>query len=164
MDWSSGKWVPGPNVFFVVCCNFLLLYNNLFIYQVLCTLIYRRRSLYSFLLHLVLFLASIWCRFLKSVIKDYMATTPIQGNLSNEFGFHQVSLRTHKFYHLPDMTNFTKSCLFSVVEDQLPWVTTHCQACNINHTKSQNLLVSRLILQLSLPNPLKPGVKSRMKM
>ena len=23
MDWSSGKWVPGPNVFFVVCCNFL---------------------------------------------------------------------------------------------------------------------------------------------
>ena len=27
-----------------------LLYNNLFIYQVLCTLIYRRRSLYSFLL------------------------------------------------------------------------------------------------------------------
>ena len=26
-----------------------LLYNNLFIYQVLCTLIYRRRSLYSFI-------------------------------------------------------------------------------------------------------------------
>ena len=22
MDWSSRKWVPGPNVFFVVCCNF----------------------------------------------------------------------------------------------------------------------------------------------
>ena len=29
---------------------FFLLCNNLFIYQVLCTLIYRRRSLYSFLL------------------------------------------------------------------------------------------------------------------
>ena len=28
-----------------------LLYNNRFIYQVLCTRIYRRRSLYSFLLH-----------------------------------------------------------------------------------------------------------------
>ena len=26
-----------------------LLYNNIFIYQVICTLIYRRRSLYSFL-------------------------------------------------------------------------------------------------------------------
>ena len=28
------------------------------------------------------------------------------------------------------------------------------------HNKSQNLKVSRLVLQLSLPNPLKPGVKS----
>ena len=31
-------------------------------------------------------------------------------------------------------------------------------------TKSQNSNVSRLVLQLSLLNPLKPGVKSRMKM
>ena len=30
-------------------------------------------------------------------------------------------------------------------------------------TKSQNLNVSRLVLQLSLPNSLEPGVKSRMK-
>ena len=36
--------------------------------------------------------------------------------------------------------------------------------CNISGTKSQNLYVSRLFLQLSLPNPMKPGVKSRMKM
>ena len=35
---------------------------------------------------------------------------------------------------------------------------------NIRRTKSQNLNASRLILQLSLPNPLKPGVKLRMKM
>ena len=34
---------------------------------------------------------------------------------------------------------------------------------NISHTKSQNSNVSHLILQLSLPNSLKPGVKSRMK-
>ena len=40
----------------------------------------------------------------------------------------------------------------------------HCQTSDINHTKSQYWNVSRLILQLSLPNPLKPGVKSRMKM
>ena len=38
------------------------------------------------------------------------------------------------------------------------------KVCNIRGTKSQNLYVSRLILQLSLPNPLKPGVKLRMKM
>ena len=35
---------------------------------------------------------------------------------------------------------------------------------NIRRTKSQNLNDSRLVLQLSVPNPLKPGVKSRMKM
>ena len=35
---------------------------------------------------------------------------------------------------------------------------------NIRCTKSPNLNVSRLIVQLSLPNPMTPGVKSRMKM
>ena len=35
---------------------------------------------------------------------------------------------------------------------------------SISHTKAQNLNVSHLVLQLSLPNPLKPGVKLRMKM
>ena len=35
---------------------------------------------------------------------------------------------------------------------------------NIRRTKSQNLIVSRLVLQLCLPNPTKPCVKSRMKM
>ena len=31
MDWLSGKWVPGPNVFLVVCCNFLLMSNLFFL-------------------------------------------------------------------------------------------------------------------------------------
>ena len=35
---------------------------------------------------------------------------------------------------------------------------------NIRRTKLPNLTASRLVLQLSLPNPMKPGVKSRMKM
>ena len=34
---------------------------------------------------------------------------------------------------------------------------------NTKRTKSPNLNVFRLVLHLSLPNPLKPGVKSRMK-
>ena len=38
------------------------------------------------------------------------------------------------------------------------------QFSNISRTQSQNTKVSRLVLQLSLPNPLKPGVKLRMKM
>ena len=35
---------------------------------------------------------------------------------------------------------------------------------NIRCTKSPNLNVSRLVLQLPLPNPMKLGFKSRMKM
>ena len=35
---------------------------------------------------------------------------------------------------------------------------------SISRTKSQNLNVSNFVLQLSLLNQLKPGVKSRMKM
>ena len=38
------------------------------------------------------------------------------------------------------------------------------QTSDIKCTKSQNINVSRPVLQLSFPNPLKPGVKSRMKM
>ena len=40
----------------------------------------------------------------------------------------------------------------------------YCKISNIRRTKSQNLYVSRLGLQLSLPNILKPNVKWRMKM
>ena len=39
----------------------------------------------------------------------------------------------------------------------------YCQTSNRRHTKSQHLNVSHLVLQLPLPNPLKPGVNSRMK-
>ena len=43
-------------------------------------------------------------------------------------------------------------------------VMTYRQTSNIRDTKFQNLDVSRLVLQLSLCNLLKPGVKTRMKM
>ena len=42
--------------------------------------------------------------------------------------------------------------------------TTYHQISNIRPNKSQNLNVSRIVLQLSYRNPLKPDVKSRMKM
>ena len=44
------------------------------------------------------------------------------------------------------------------------WLKTNYETFSISGTKSQHLNVTRFVLQLSLPNPLKPGVKSRMKM
>ena len=41
---------------------------------------------------------------------------------------------------------------------------TYRQVSNIRRTKSQHLKDSRTVLRPSLPNPLKPDVKSRMKM
>ena len=41
---------------------------------------------------------------------------------------------------------------------------TYRQVSNIRRTKFQHLKDSRTVLRLSLPNPLKPDVKSRMKM
>ena len=40
----------------------------------------------------------------------------------------------------------------------------HHKISNIRRTKSENLSDYHLILQLPLANPLKPGVKLRMKM
>ena len=50
---SAFAWIIISLPRFTVSCmklGIFLLYNNLFIYQALCTLIYRRRSLYSFLI------------------------------------------------------------------------------------------------------------------
>ena len=43
-------------------------------------------------------------------------------------------------------------------------INNYRKTSSISRTKSQNLNVSHIVLQLSLPNPLKPGVKSSMKM
>ena len=43
-------------------------------------------------------------------------------------------------------------------------ITMYRQVSNISRTESQHLKDSRTVLWLSLPNPLKPDVKSRMKM
>ena len=47
-----------------------------------------------------------------------------------------------------------------------PGIDVRCsnQTSDISRTKFQNVNVSRLVLQLYLPNPLKPGVKWKMKM
>ena len=41
---------------------------------------------------------------------------------------------------------------------------SYSQTCHVRSTKSPNLKVSRFVLQLSLPNSLKSGIKSGMMM
>ena len=74
---------------------------------------------------------------------------------------NEVALWLTIFSHAWDSRPTSKETGTSVSEIHWP---IHCQTSHTNRTKSQNLNVSRLVLQLSLPNPLKPGVKSRMKM
>ena len=64
-----------------------------------------------------------------------------------------LTLYRHYYYVL--MENWSKNNIFEC---------KYRKISNIKRTKSPNLDVSRLVLQLSLPNPMKPGVKSRMKM
>ena len=54
---------------------------------------------------------------------------------------------------------------FNCTHRQTPDIS-HTLVCNkiVDHHRCNHAMVSRLFLQLSLPNPLKPGVKSRMKM
>ena len=52
----------------------------------------------------------------------------------------------------------------ATMNPQVQFHAIYRKTSSINRTKSQNLNVSCLLLQWSLPNPLKPGVKLRMKM
>ena len=68
------------------------------------------------------------------------------------------------------MPNFNQGLIKTTVEIRA-WVSNHIQQkmmyrkiSNIRRTESPNLDVSRLVVELSSPNPMKPGVKSRMKM
>ena len=53
---------------------------------------------------------------------------------------------------------------YHIAHTQWDWYVKYRQVSNIRRTKSQHLKDSRIVLRLSLPNPLKPDVKSRMKM
>ena len=66
---------------------------------------------------------------------------------------------------LPELM-FTTSSLMANGITRAEWFhpKAYRQFSNISRTQSQNINVSRLVLQSSLSNPWKPGVKLRMKM
>ena len=87
-------------------------------------------------------------------------------NIDPYLGRHMESLSHNELTPIELKAEGQPMCYWSVFGDwfSVAFFIVYHQTSNISHTKSQNLNVSRLVLQLSLPNPLKPGVKSRMKM
>ena len=74
---------------------------------------------------------------------------------------HIYSCGHHCAYRCPGTVRCRGICKHS---DDQNLCHIYRKISNIRCTKYPNLNVSRLVLQLSLPNPMKPCVKSRMKM
>ena len=72
--------------------------------------------------------------------------------ISNEFRLGVINLNDLKKFSMVICHYSSRSRIY------------YRKTSSINRTKSQNLNVYNLVFQLSLLNPLKPGVKSRMKM
>ena len=83
---------------------------------------------------------------------------------SSAFALFFEAIESHLYLHDKAFCRKMPGCVFDTYPSSILIRQIYCLTSNIRHTKSQNLSVSRLVLQLSLPNPLKPGVRSRMKM
>ena len=91
----------------------------------------------------------------------YHPSWKIQSSLSITVIFQQTTAKPlHSLLKFDELMIWPVSYICSW-RCQSDW---YCQTSKISHTKSQNLNVSHFVLQLSWPNLLKPGFKSRMKM
>ena len=79
--------------------------------------------------------------------------------------FHAWLNTANDFQYIPISFVVKKKMEFTIVHVMLKlWFVSYCKTSSISNTKSQNLNVSCILLQLSSLNPLKPGVQLRMKM
>ena len=103
-------------------------------------------------------------------IKKGDKNTIVSSYNRNFTGRNDANPQTHAFVTSPDIVTamvLGGTLDFNPMEDELSGSKgnlTYRKISNIRCTESPNLNVYRLVLQLSLPNPMKPGVKSRMKM
>ena len=92
----------------------------------------------------------------------------MQRSLLGSVGGWYIDLCQFDFYGNVDYVyhgnEFSVTVVLDLVGNIVDGENMYGKTSNIRHTKSRNLNVFRLVLPLSLPNPLKSGVKSRMKM
>ena len=84
-------------------------------------------------------------------------------------GYLDVSNKERNMLHVKWFLQKTSLVSFKttdtlIIKQPVIGDSTYRKVSNIRRTKSPNLNVPHLVLQLSLPNPMKPVVKSRMKM
>ena len=94
---------------------------------------------------------------------DDLSVTEASSNDPEEYGQrdHMNPLGTHITTTAKQTTRIPRAYFMGYTKK---YVNVYRQFSNIRRTQSQNINVSRLVLLLYLPNPLKPGVKLRMKM
>ena len=97
-----------------------------------------------------------------NVLMCYMRYSDVLHSVIMELDF--MSWRLLLVNHLLVSKFFISWCPFHYQNCNQISNFTYCQTSKIRCTESQNLNVSRLVLHSTLPNPLKPDVKSRMKM
>ena len=107
-------------------------------------------------LSIIIFNTPCFCRAYLCNVNCFLPCRVIFGYLSPDWAMSYVWLSVTWM----NLSGFSILCSrYSRYNDYL-----YRKISNIRPTKFQNLNVSRLDLQLSLPNPLKPCFKSRMKM
>ena len=124
--WSDISYIYNFLLRFTVSCIKLvifLLYNHIFIYQVLCTLIYRRRSLYSFLFVLPMTSRCAFQVRLRSRLTGLIERYLYGGEFVIRWVDYQISILPPVLYDANDTTsscpgNTTKfKLLFGFLED-----------------------------------------------
>ena len=92
-----------------------------------------------------------------------MAELQITNHMDFLYHIDHVTELFERFFFLYNWPEVVVA-LSSIVIKRMTAYLIYRKVSNIRRTKCQNLNESRLALQLSVPNPLKPSVKSIMKM
>ena len=97
---------------------------------------------------------------------DQSDTSYFDGKIEGEefSGFNLISGILASAKYLKSGKNLTLNDEMNTFSGTFSGNFGYRRSFDIRHNKSQDFDVSHLVFQLSLPNPLKPGVKSRMKM
>ena len=95
------------------------------------------------------------------MVLEYVSIS-LEAPICCSYQIFPMLLQTNYFSHQTQITPRISNA-FEVIYAMNACTEIYRQVSNIRRTKSQHLKDPRTVLRLPLPNPLKPDVKSRMK-